>query len=43
MVANVMTCDLVVSKFELQLRSYFNIKSNTFGETMSPLIFPAVI
>ena len=36
--ANVLECDIVVSKFELQLHYYVHFRTNTFGKGMNPLI-----
>ena len=33
-VANVPDCDIVVSEFELRLRHYFHLRTNSFGKGM---------
>ena len=35
---NMLTCDLVVSKFEFQLHSCIHLWTNTLGKGMNPLI-----
>ena len=40
--ANVLDYDIVVRKFELQLRYYDHFRSNTLCKGMKPLISPAM-
>ena len=37
-VANMLNCDIVVSKFELKSHYYVHFQINTFGKGMKPLI-----
>ena len=39
-VAYVLDCDIVTSKFELQPRFWVHFRTNTLGENMNLLIYP---
>ena len=41
-VANVLDCNIIVSKFKLQSCYYVHFQINNIGKDMSPLILPAV-
>ena len=43
-VANVLNCDIIVSKFKCQLHYYIHIQTNTLGEKYepNPFICPAM-
>ena len=41
-VANMLDCDIVVSKFELQSHYYIHFKTNALRKGINPLITPAM-
>ena len=40
--AKALDCGIVVSKFEVQSRSYVHFRTNTLGKGTNPLILPAM-
>ena len=42
-VVNVLDCDIVVSKFEIQSWYYVHFQTNAFGKGMNPLIRSAIV
>ena len=39
----VLDSEIVVSEFKLQSRYYVHFRTNTLGQSMNPLIFPAMV